>query len=32
VQLCQMVTPGSPLMAEKNKAVIFSTWTRFLDL
>jgi SNF2 family DNA or RNA helicase len=32
VQLCQMVTPGSPLMAEHNKAVIFSIWERFLDL
>lgn len=32
VQLCEMVDPHSPLMKENTKVVIFSTWTRFLDL
>ncbi|EFP74348.1 uncharacterized protein PGTG_00304 [Puccinia graminis f. sp. tritici CRL 75-36-700-3] len=32
VQLCRMLEQGSKLMDENPKVVIFSTWTRFLDL
>ncbi|POW12409.1 hypothetical protein PSTT_04467 [Puccinia striiformis] len=31
-KLLKMVHPESPLMANSTKAVVFSTWTRFLDL
>ena len=31
-QVCEMLREGSPLVNHQEKIVIFSTWTRFLDL
>ncbi|KAA1113102.1 hypothetical protein PGT21_020900 [Puccinia graminis f. sp. tritici] len=32
IHLCQMLKHGSKLMEKNTKVIVFSTWTRFLDL
>jgi hypothetical protein len=32
MKLCEMLNCSSPLMKNNTKVVVFSTWTRFLDL